>query len=107
MKTILILMIMIFSLSIFGSDIDSLKTTTDFNLTKNEFKNEFINLKLSPTPNKDIKLKTAALVGYPVLMTVMALGYSSASNSKQMQSGAFIGTAVVMTVLFIYVVASN
>ena len=100
---------MIFSLSIFGSNIDSLKTSESFNLTKNEFKYKFVKMKLESTSphSKDIKLKTAALVGYPILMTVMALGYSSAVDSKTMQSGPFIGSAIAMTALFIYVVASN
>jgi hypothetical protein len=102
---------MIFSLSIFGSNIDSLKTSESFNLTKNEFKYKFVNMKLKSTTsphNKDIKLKTAALVGYPVFMSVMIIGYSSsATDSKTMQTGIFVGSTIAITALFIYVVASN
>ena len=99
---------MIFSLSIFGSNIDSLKTTDGFNLTKNEFKYKFVNMKLEPSPkSKNVNLKTAALVGYPVIMTVMAIGYASADGSKEMQTAPFVGTAIIMSALLIYIVASN
>ena len=79
--------------------------------SKENFKYEFVNLKLKSattykTPNKNIKI--AAIVGYPIIITVMSIGYASGSDkSQELNKGAFIGSALILTALTIYIVATN
>jgi hypothetical protein len=105
MKKLFLILFSIFTLSVFSSNID----TCDFKLTKQEFKQEFLDLKLQSRQQYNSKdIKVATLVGGVTLGTVMIVSYSSASNvNKDYQKPYLVSFLIVDAALVIYVLATH